>query len=244
MSSTLNTASSAVLYAENEHKGIDLFIPAPSEILWSFVVVAVLAVFFYRFVLSKMDEVFDKRAEKIDGELVNASNIKAEAEKLYADYTSQIKHAKLEAAKIKDDARNEAAHIISSAKIKASNDAELIVKNAYRAVASESKRVENLLKKEVGSLAMSITQSMLQKGVDNTQRQSKILDAALDKFESSFKEVENDGKRELSNKNVNSRSGAGADKNAVVKRISSSKFAQTRVSRFYAKPRAKDELED
>ncbi|MDR1448184.1 MAG: F0F1 ATP synthase subunit B [Candidatus Ancillula sp.] len=253
MSTILNTAYSVVFhnsFAENEHKGIDLFLPAPSEILWSFVVVAILGFLFYKFVLPKMDDVFDKRSEKIDGEIENATKIKADAEKLYADYTSQIKDVKLEAAKIKDDARSQAVHIVNSAKVKATNDAELIIKNAYQAVASESKRAENLLKKEVGSLAMSITQRMLQKGVENTERQSKILDDALDKFKNSSKDDVFDDAVAVRNRKASSPKTTGVNsktsvnKNTTVKRISSKKFEQAKTGRFLAKPRIKDEAED
>jgi F-type H+-transporting ATPase subunit b len=184
MFSILSSPNAGLLMSE--HDGIELFLPELSEVFWSVVVVAILGFFFYKFVLPKADDIFEKREAEIDGKIKNASEIKAEAEKLYADYTAQIKDAKLESAQIKDKARTEAAHIISAAKVKATADAELIMNNGYRAVALETKRAENLLKKDAGALAMSITQKMLQKGVENTERQSRILDDALDNFERSL----------------------------------------------------------
>lgn len=41
-----------------------LFLPEPYDVLWSLVVLVILAVFFYKLVLPKFQAIFDERAEK------------------------------------------------------------------------------------------------------------------------------------------------------------------------------------
>lgn len=168
---------------EGEVKGVDLFLPEPSEIFWSLVCLVILGVFFYKFVLPKINKSLELRSENIEGELANAAKLKQEAEKLHEEYSEEVKNAKLDAANIRDDARSQASQIISDARLKAQTETELIAKNARRAIEAERKSAEVALKKEINSLAMAATQKMLEKGVGNEERQSKFIDNALDKFE-------------------------------------------------------------
>jgi F-type H+-transporting ATPase subunit b len=169
--------------AEEEVDGLQLFIPEPSEIFWSFVVILILGVAFYKFFLPKITDILEQRSEKIEGELANAATQKIEAQKLFDEYKAQIKDAKLEVATIKEDARVQATQILEEAHIKAAQDAELFVRNARRAIESERKNAEVELKKQTSSLAMTIVQRMLTNGVDNSERQSKLIDRSIDEFE-------------------------------------------------------------
>jgi F-type H+-transporting ATPase subunit b len=168
---------------ESAPKGVDLFLPEPAEIFWSFVVIAIIVAVFYKFVLPKMTEALNLRADNIEGEIANAAELKTQAEELHQRYTAEIKATKLEAAKILDAARAEATEIVANAKAKATADSETIIKNAYRAIEAERKVAETALKKEVGSLAMSITQKMLLNGIQNEERQSRMIDSSIDRFE-------------------------------------------------------------
>jgi F-type H+-transporting ATPase subunit b len=165
-----------------EPSGLDLFIPKPAEIFWSALCVLIIAVAFYKFLLPKLNNILESRAEKIEGELVNAAQIKQEAEEMHEKYSEEVKHAKLDASEIRDEARSQANQIVSDARVKAQNEVNLITRNAQRAIESERKAAEVALKKEVGSIAMSITQKMLTQGVNNNERQDRFIDNAIDSY--------------------------------------------------------------
>lgn len=190
----------AKLAEGSEPDGIFLFIPQPSEIFWSFLCILILAIAFYKFVLPKMDAVLKSRSDKIEGEIASAAKLKNEAEDLHAKYSAEVKNARLDAASIRDDARSHANQIISDARIKAQSEADLITKNARRSIATERKAAETELKKEIFKLSMTATQKMLMEGVANSQRQSKLIDEALDSFDGKIS-----SKKALSNKHQESK---------------------------------------
>lgn len=47
--------------------GIDLFIPEVYDIVWSLIILVIVAVFFYKFFMPKFNAIFDERAAKIQG---------------------------------------------------------------------------------------------------------------------------------------------------------------------------------
>jgi F-type H+-transporting ATPase subunit b len=173
------------MFAEETPKvnGLDLFIPHPAEIFWSALVILILALAFYKFFLPTLNKILSERSEKIEGEIANAAKVKTEAQELYDKYTEEIKNARLEAAQIRDDARLEATEIVAVAHKRAVQDAELVVNNARRTIDSEKKLAHTQLKQHVASLAMNMTQKMLQNGLDNQERQSNLIDTALNRFE-------------------------------------------------------------
>ncbi|MDR2508608.1 MAG: F0F1 ATP synthase subunit B [Candidatus Ancillula sp.] len=184
---------------------IDVFIPKPDEILWSAVVLVILGVAFYKFFLPKINQVLEARSEKIEGGIAEAGKLKNEAMELHEKYTAEIKGARLEAARIQDEARASAAQIIQDAKVKATQDAELISKNASRAIETERKAAAAQLKKQVGSLAMAMTQKMLNNGLENSERQSRMIDNSIDHYTAADrKNAPRSGSR--SNRDANSES--------------------------------------
>ena len=52
--------------------GIDLFIPEVYDIVWSLIILVIVAVFFYKFFMPKFNAIFDERAAKIQGNIAKA----------------------------------------------------------------------------------------------------------------------------------------------------------------------------
>ena len=55
--------------------GIDLFIPEVYDIVWSLIILVIVAVFFYKFFMPKFNAIFDERAAKIQGNIAKASRL-------------------------------------------------------------------------------------------------------------------------------------------------------------------------
>ena len=88
--------------------GIDLFIPEVYDIVWSLIILVIVAVFFYKFFMPKFNAIFDERAAKIQGNIAKAEQAKKDADEAKAKYEAQLSTARVDAAKIRDDARAEA----------------------------------------------------------------------------------------------------------------------------------------
>ena len=117
--------------------GIDLFIPEVYDIVWSLIILVIVAVFFYKFFMPKFNAIFDERAAKIQGNIAKAEQARKDADEAKAKYEAQLSTARVDAAKIRDDARAEASHIIADARSRAESDAAQITASAQRSIESQ-----------------------------------------------------------------------------------------------------------
>lgn len=120
--------------------GVDLFLPETYDIVWSLIILIIVALFFYKFFLPKFQSVFDERTAKIEGGLAKAEQAQKDAEEAKKKYQAQLSTARVEASKIRDDARAEASHIIADARSRAETEAAQITANAERSLESQQQK--------------------------------------------------------------------------------------------------------
>lgn len=186
MMSALQAAGlSLAASAGEEIKGINLFIPAKYDLLWSAVVLIPIAWMFYRLVLPKFTAILDERTAKIEGGLSKAANVQAEADALRSQYEAELLQARTEAAGIREDARSEAAQIVAEAKVKATEEAARILETATRQIESERQQAAISLRSDVGSLATELASKIVGESLEDTARQSRVVDRFLDELEAS-----------------------------------------------------------
>jgi F-type H+-transporting ATPase subunit b len=166
-------------------QGIDLLIPAPYDIFWSSIIVLIIAVAFYKYVLPTFQKVLDERTAKIEGGIANAESVQAEADAALVRYTQELADARAEAAKIREDARGEGTAIVAEHRVKASAEAERILETAQRQIEAERKQVSVSLRTEVGALATQLASKIVGESLEDTARQSRVVDRFLDDLEAS-----------------------------------------------------------
>ena len=160
--------------------GIDLFIPEVYDIVWSLIILVIVAVFFYKFFMPKFNAIFDERAAKIEGNIAKAEQAKKDADEAKAKYEAQLSTARVDAAKIRDDARAEASHIISDARSRAESDAAQITASAQRSIESQQQQAIVSLKGEVGALATALAGTILGAKLEDNDVQSSMIDSMID----------------------------------------------------------------
>ena len=138
--------------------GIDLFIPEVYDIVWSLIILVIVAVFFYKFFMPKFNAIFDERAAKIQGNIAKAEQARKDADEAKAKYEAQLSTARVDAAKIRDDARAEASHIIADARSRAESDAAQIT----------------------GALATALAGKILGAKLEDNDVQSSMIDSMID----------------------------------------------------------------
>lgn len=70
--------------------GVDLFLPETYDIVWSLIILIIVALFFYKFFLPKFQSVFDERTAKIEGGLAKAEQAQKDAEEAKKKYQAQL----------------------------------------------------------------------------------------------------------------------------------------------------------
>ena len=160
--------------------GIDLFIPEVYDIVWSLIILVIVAVFFYKFFMPKFNAIFDERAAKIQGNIAKAEQARKDADEAKAKYEAQLSTARVDAAKIRDDARAEASHIIADARSRAESDAAQITASAQRSIESQHQQAIVSLKGEVGALATALAGKILGAKLEDNDVQSSMIDSMID----------------------------------------------------------------
>lgn len=183
---TLLTTTSNVLAAGGgEVSGLKLFIPEWYDVIGSAVVMAIIGFFFYKMILPTFLAILDERTAKIEGGLNRAEEAQAEADALLAEYKAQLSEARAEAGRIRDNARSEATDIVSESRVKATSEADRILETSKRQIEAERAAAAVSLRNDVGALATELASKIVGESLEDSARQSRVVDRFLDELEAS-----------------------------------------------------------
>jgi F-type H+-transporting ATPase subunit b len=178
--------SAAVVTAAGEEvEGIQLLLPASYDLLWSTIVLVVIAVAFYKYVLPKFQAVLDERTEKIEGGLALAETAQAEAAAQLEEYQQLLADARAEAARIREDARAEGGAILAESRARAQEEAARIAETAQRQIDAERQAAAVSLRADVGTLATELASKIVGESLEDEARRSRVVDRFLDDLEAS-----------------------------------------------------------
>ncbi|MFC0265211.1 F0F1 ATP synthase subunit B [Alloscardovia macacae] len=166
-----------------EASGLALFLPESYDLFWSAVILVILAAFFYFFFMPKFNQIFDERADKIQGGFDRAAQAQAEAEETKKQYEDQLRSARTDASKIREDARSEAARIVADAKKRAEAEAEQVSAAAQKSIEAQRAQALVSLKGEVGAIATALAGKILGSKLDSADVQSSMIDDAISELE-------------------------------------------------------------
>jgi F-type H+-transporting ATPase subunit b len=168
--------------AEGEPKPNPL-LPNNYDLLWSFVVFAFIVGAFLYWIMPRFQEILDKRAELIEGGLKKAEAAQRQASLALEEYSQQLIEARQDAARIREQAREQANKIMEDAHAKAIEDAARITETAKKQIAAEQQQASVALRSEVGELAVELASRVIQEALDDEARQSRVIDAFLSEIE-------------------------------------------------------------
>ena len=98
-------------------------------------------------------------------------------------YQAQLKDARTEANKIREDAREQGASIVSEMRGQAQAEASRITESAKRQIDAERQQAVVQLRQEVGTLSTSLASKIVGEGLDDEVRQKCIVDRFLAELE-------------------------------------------------------------
>lgn len=176
-----------VVFAAAEGEAINPLIPAWYDIIWSSVVFLVILVFFWLKILPRMQEMLDKRAEAIEGNIAKADEAQAKAEAALAEYTAQLAGARAEAGEIRDAARADATKIVSKAKEDALAEQARIATAAQAQIEAERQAAVVSLRKDVGTLAIDLASGVVGQSLSDDKKASALVDQFLSDLDAAEK---------------------------------------------------------
>jgi F-type H+-transporting ATPase subunit b len=170
------STSAWILAAESteESEGIDLLLPATSELIAGILAFLIIGYFAWRYVFPSITRTLEARQSAVKAELESAEAAKLEAEKLRNDYRSQLAEARDEANRIVEEARQAGESIRADIVAKAEQEAEGIKARAREDLAGERERAAAGLQREVADLSLAVAERVIGRSLDRQSQQALV----------------------------------------------------------------------
>ena len=121
----------------------------------------------------------NERETSIKDALASAEAARTEMESLQSDNQRILKEARAEKEALLKEAHSTRADLINTAKAEAQAEADKILTQAQEASQNEKRAAINELREQVGSIAMDIAEKVLQKELENKDKQVQLIDQLI-----------------------------------------------------------------
>jgi len=120
-----------------------------------------------------------ERTDAIEGGLKRAEDAQEEANKVLNQYRSQLADARHEAARLREQAKEEAAQIVAEGRSAVAAERERIIASASTQIEADRQQALTALRAEVGSLAVELASRIVGESLADEARQSRMVDRFL-----------------------------------------------------------------
>jgi len=155
----------------------------PAEVILACVVFLILVWLIKRYVMPSFEKTFADRTAAIEGGLKEAETKQAEADAKLAELNKQLSEARHEAARIREDAREQGAQIVADMREQAQAESGRITANAHAQIEAEKQQVLAQLKTEVGALATGLAGRIVGESLEDEARQRRTVERFIAELE-------------------------------------------------------------
>jgi F-type H+-transporting ATPase subunit b len=135
--------------------------------------------------LPRIMKTLAERTELIEGGLAKAEQEQEQAQQVLEEYKQQLADARHEAARLREEAREQGAQIIAELRQQAETEARRITESAQAQIESERQQALASLRTEVGALATELAGRIVGESLTDQARQSRMVDRFLAELEAS-----------------------------------------------------------
>lgn len=147
-----------------------------SEVIMGIILMILIYLVLRAKVVPAFEKMYAERATAIQGGMEKAEKAQKEAEAALRQYQEQLAEARQEAARIREDAKNEGARIKAEMREQAESESARIVANANAQIEAERSQVVNQLRTEVGGLATTLAGRIVGESLDDDERARRTID--------------------------------------------------------------------
>jgi F-type H+-transporting ATPase subunit b len=136
-----------------------------------------------RILMPRIQQTLEQRTDQIEGGLARADEAQAEAQRLLEQYRQQLAEARHDAARLREEAREQGAQIIAEMRDQAQAEARRITEAAQAQIEAERQQALIALRTEIGTLATELAGRIVGESLTDQVRQSRMVDRFLDELE-------------------------------------------------------------
>ena len=159
-------------------------LPVWSEVILSLIVFAILFVLMRKFVVPSFEKTFAERTSAIEGGLAAAETKQAEADAKLAALEQQLADARHEAARIREEAREQGAAIVAEMREQAQAESTRIVEHGKTQIEAERQQAVVSLRGDVGRMSTELAGRIVGESLEDEARQRNIVERFLAELES------------------------------------------------------------
>jgi F-type H+-transporting ATPase subunit b len=160
-------------------------IPSATELIMGLIGFAVIFGALYKILLPRLQKTLAERTDAIEGGLQRAEETQVEADRVLQRYRAQLDEARHEAARLREEAREQGAQIIAEMRAQAQDEASRLVESAHAQISSDRQQAVAALRRQVGELAVELAGRIVGESLADQARQSRVVDRFLDELDSS-----------------------------------------------------------
>jgi F-type H+-transporting ATPase subunit b len=136
-----------------------------------------------KMLMPRITKTLAEREDKIEGGLAKAEEEQKEAQEVLSQYRQQLSDARHEAARLREEAKEQGAQIIAEMRTQAEAEARRITETAQAQIEAERQQALASLRTQVGELATELASKIVGESLEDQVRQSRMVDRFLDDIE-------------------------------------------------------------
>ena len=159
-------------------------LPYMPELIFGLIVFGLFYWFVAKKIVPTLEKVYAERTAAIEGGMQAAEQAQAEAAAAKKQYEDQLGDARAEAARIREQAKEQGAQIIAELRQQAQTEASRITETAHKQIEAERQQAMVQLRGEVGAISTALASKIVGESLDDETRQRGIVDRFLGELES------------------------------------------------------------
>jgi F-type H+-transporting ATPase subunit b len=132
-----------------------------------------------KWVIPPINRAMTARQDAIRAQFAELDQAQTDARNAEAAYKEQLDNAKHEAARIREEAREQGAQILQDAREKAQAESDRIVEHAHVQIEADRKAAFASVRRDVGSLATTLAGRIVGESMDDDERQGRVVERFL-----------------------------------------------------------------
>jgi len=158
----------------------DPLIPTLTELIIGTIAFLIVFGTLGKLLLPRIQQTLRERTDQIEGGLERAEEAQAEANRVLERYRQQLAEARHEAARLREEAKEQGAQIIAEMRQEAQAEARRLTEAAQAQIEAERQQALTSLRAEVGALATDLASRIVGESLQDEARQSRVVDRFLD----------------------------------------------------------------
>jgi F-type H+-transporting ATPase subunit b len=136
-----------------------------------------------KYAVPAFEKAYAERTAAIEGGLKQAEEAQTEANAALESYKRQLADARHEAARIREEAREQGALIVAEMREQAQAEAARITSTANAQIEAERQQAVQQLRAEVGTLATTLAGRIVGESLEDDARQSRVVERFISDLE-------------------------------------------------------------